>query len=137
MAEWQVQRRADGSWLVDDGQGTRRVAHAVTGADDEVWVHVDGDVIVVAGADGGRSRPQAHGHATLDAPMPAQVTAVLVAPGDLVRAGVTLVLLEAMKMELPLKSPFAGRIDAVHCAVGDRVVPGRILVDVVPLEEVP
>ena len=69
--------------------------------------------------------------------MPAQVTAVLVAPGDDVDAGATLMLLEAMKMELPLKAPMAGRIEAVHCAVGDRVAPGRILVDVVPREDVP
>jgi biotin carboxyl carrier protein len=101
-----------------------------------VWVHVDGEVIVVAGTSEERSRPQSHGHATLEAPMPAQVTAVLVAPGDVVSAGATLVLLEAMKMELPLKSPFAGRVQAVHCAVGDRVAPPRILVDVVPSENV-
>jgi biotin carboxyl carrier protein len=137
VAEWQVDRRPDGTWLVTADTGTRHVAHAVTGADDEVWVQVDGDVIVVASASEQRTRPQSHGHATLDAPMPAQVTAVLVAPGDVVEAGATLVLLEAMKMELPLKSPFAGRIEAVHCAVGDRVAPGRILVAVVPREETP
>ena len=132
-----MDRRPDGTWLVTDDKGTRHMAHAVTGADDEVWVHVDGEVIVVASASEQRTRPHSHGHATLDAPMPAQVTAVLVAPGDVVEAGATLVLLEAMKMELPLKSPFAGRIEAVHCAVGDRVAPGRILVDVVPREETP
>ena len=137
MAEWQVERRPDGTWLVVDDQDTRRIGYAVTGDEDEVWVHIDGEVIVVPGASEGRSRPQSHGHATLDAPMPAQVTAVLVASGDLVEAGATLVLLEAMKMELPLKTPFAGRIEAVHCAVGDRVAPGRILVDVVPREEAP
>ncbi len=50
--------------------------------------------------------------------------------GDLVEAGATLLLLEAMKMELPLKAPAAGRVTAVHCAVGQRVAPGRALVDV-------
>jgi biotin carboxyl carrier protein len=64
--------------------------------------------------------------------MPAQVTAVLVAAGDTVVAGAALVLLEAMKMELPLRAPTAGRIGAVHCAVGDRVAPGRVLVDIEP-----
>ena len=137
MAEWAVERRSDGTWLVTDGEGPPRVAHAVTGTDDEVWVHVDGEVIVVAAPRQERTRPQSHGHTTLDAPMPAQVTAVLVAPGDDVEAGAILILLEAMKMELPLKTPMAGRIEAVHCAVGDRVAPGRILVDVVPHEDVP
>jgi biotin carboxyl carrier protein len=42
------------------------------------------------------------------------------------------VLLEAMKMELPLKAPAAGRVQAVHCAPGDRVAPGRALVDLGP-----
>ena len=132
-----MERRPDGTWLAIDDGGTRHIAHAVTGDDDEVWVHVDGEVITVAGASEERARQPSHGHPTLDAPMPAQVTAVLVAPGDVVGAGATLVLLEAMKMELPLKTPFAGRIAAVHCAVGDRVAPGRILVDVVPAEAAP
>jgi len=131
-----VDRRSDGTWLVAAGDGRARVAHAVTGTNDEVWVHVDGEVIVVADPRQERARPQSHGRTTLDAPMPAQVTAVLVAPGDVVDAGATLILLEAMKMELPLKTPLAGRIEAVHCAVGDRVAPGRILVDVAPSEDV-
>jgi biotin carboxyl carrier protein len=61
--------------------------------------------------------------------MPAQVTAVRVAAGDRVAAGAVLVLLEAMKMELPLRAPVAGRVRAIHCAPGDRVAPGRALVD--------
>lgn len=136
MAEWRVQRRADGAWLVTAPGVAARVAHAVTGPDDEVWVHVDGEVVVL-GARQQRSRPQSHGHATLEAPMPAQVIAVPVVPGDVVDAGTILVLLEAMKMELPLRAPFAGRIEAVHCVPGDRVAPGRVLVDLVPPEEVP
>jgi biotin carboxyl carrier protein len=65
------------------------------------------------------------------------VIAVPVVPGDVVDAGTILVLLEAMKMELPLRAPFAGRIEAVHCVPGDRVAPGRVLVDLVSPEEVP
>jgi biotin carboxyl carrier protein len=68
--------------------------------------------------------------------MPAQVTAVLVAPGDVVLAGAPLVLLEAMKMELPLKAPFSASVTAIHCNVGDRVSPGRTLVDLAPVEAV-
>jgi biotin carboxyl carrier protein len=61
--------------------------------------------------------------------MPAQVTAVLVEPGDDVAQGEPLILLDAMKMELPLRAPFDARVEAVHCAAGDRVAPGRTLVD--------
>ena len=134
MAEWQVERRPDGAWRVVGPDGRSQVAHAVTDADGAVWVHLDGQVIVLPGETTTRARPRAHGHATLEAPMPAQVSAVLVANGDDVEAGDTLLLLEAMKMELPLKAPTAGRIEAIHCAVGQRVAPGRILVDLTPRE---
>lgn len=129
MAEWAVDRRADGTWRVTDDSGPPHVAHAVTDADGTVWVHVAGEVVAIPDESATRSRPRVHGHATLEAPMPAQVTAVPVTAGDIVEAGATLVVLEAMKMELPLKAPVAGRVQAVHCAVGDRVTPGRVLVD--------
>ncbi len=132
MAEWLAARQADGTWRLTGPDGTTHVAHAVTDADDAVWVQVGGEVVVLPARSSSRPRPRMHGHATLEAPMPAQVTAVLVEPGDEVEVGVTLVLLEAMKMELPLKAPAAGRVEAVHCTPGDRVAPGRALVDLGP-----
>lgn len=129
MAEWDVVRRADGTWQVRSDDGRSGIAHAVTDDDGTVWVHLAGEVAAIADETAARARPRVHGHATLEAPMPAQVTAVLVAPGDVVQAGATLLVLEAMKMELPLKAPAAGRVQAVHCAPGDRVTPGRVLVD--------
>ena len=67
---------------------------------------------------------------TIRAPMPAIVTAVAVAPGQAVARGDTLLVLEAMKMELPLKAPRDGRVTAVRCAVGDRVDADTSLVEV-------
>ena len=114
------------------------VAHAVTDAEGAVWVHVDGEVVVVVPLEITAPRKTVlTGHATLEAPMPAQVIAVLVKAGDQVAAGATLVLLEAMKMELPLKAPSAGSIEAVHCHAGQRVAPGTILVDLVPAGQAP
>lgn len=129
MDEWRVERRADGAWRLTGTDGSTRVAHAVTDPDGAIWVHVNGTVLRIAGEPASRARPTLHGHATLEAPMPAQVTAVLVEPGDEVEAGATLVILEAMKMELPLQAPAAGRVEAVHCQAGDRVTPGRVLVE--------
>jgi len=63
------------------------------------------------------------------APMPAIVTAVAVAPGQAVARGDTLLVLEAMKMELPLKAPRAGVVTAVRCGTGDRVDPDTPLVE--------
>jgi biotin carboxyl carrier protein len=132
VPEWTLTRRGDGTWDARREDGTRCVVLAATDADGVVWVHAAGEVSVVRPPERARRAAAGHGHALLEAPMPAQVTAVLVAAGDTVVAGAALVLLEAMKMELPLRAPTAGRIGAVHCAVGDRVAPGRVLVDIEP-----
>ena len=61
--------------------------------------------------------------------MPGKVIRVLVAPGDEVEARAQLVVVEAMKMELPLTAPRAGTVRAVHAAEGDTVERGAILVE--------
>jgi biotin carboxyl carrier protein len=61
--------------------------------------------------------------------MPGTVIRVLVAPGDKVRARQTLCVLEAMKMETPLASPYDAVVRAVHVAEGDRVAGGAVLVE--------
>ena len=68
----------------------------------------------------------------LCAPMPATVSAILVKPGAVVDAGDTLVRLEAMKMELAIRAPSAGRVTTLDCRVGDLVQPGRPLVTLDP-----
>jgi 3-methylcrotonyl-CoA carboxylase alpha subunit len=54
---------------------------------------------------------------------------LLAAPGQTVAEGETVLVLEAMKMELPVRAPRAGIVKAVHCAQGDLVQPGVALVD--------
>ncbi len=71
----------------------------------------------------------AHGESTVTAPMPGTVIRVEVAPGDEVRARQPLVVLEAMKMEIPVHSPFGGTVKAVHVVVGDRVAGGTVVVE--------
>jgi 3-methylcrotonyl-CoA carboxylase alpha subunit len=62
------------------------------------------------------------------APMPGKVVAVNVKAGDEVGAGMTLIVLEAMKMEHAIKAPVDGRVTAVHYGVGDQVEEGRDLI---------
>jgi len=66
----------------------------------------------------------------LEAAMPGQVLDVLVSVGDTVSAGDTLVLLEAMKMELRITAPVSGTVTAVHCAAGETVNRGQSLVEI-------
>ena len=71
----------------------------------------------------------AHGESAVTAPMPGTVIRVEVQPGDAVRARQPLVVLEAMKMEIPVSSPFDGTVTAVHTVEGDQVAGGALLVD--------
>jgi acetyl/propionyl-CoA carboxylase alpha subunit len=75
----------------------------------------------------------AHGGGEVDdeivAPMPGTVIRVHVAVGDEVGARDPLVVVEAMKMEMPLLAPRAGTVQAVHVDEGDTVARGEVLVE--------
>jgi acetyl/propionyl-CoA carboxylase alpha subunit len=66
---------------------------------------------------------------TIVAPMPGTVIRVNVEAGSVVKARDPLVVLEAMKMETPLVSPYDATVRAVHVQEGDRVVGGAVLVE--------
>jgi acetyl/propionyl-CoA carboxylase alpha subunit len=71
----------------------------------------------------------AQAQAAVVSPMPGTVIRVDVSPGDDVRPRQALVVLEAMKMEIPVHSPYGGTVKAVHVATGDRVAGGALLVE--------
>lgn len=48
--------------------------------------------------------------------------------GDVVNAGDVLVILESMKMELPLEAPVGGKIAEIRCKEGQSVNEGDVLV---------
>jgi len=118
---------APGELIVGDGDRVRRM-FAVT-AGDVTWVFHDGAVYRLEDEGARRRAPQTHG--SLSSPMPATVIRVDVAPGDAVTSGQTLIVLEAMKMELPVRAPGDGRVRAVHCQAGDLVQPDVSLIDFV------
>jgi len=68
----------------------------------------------------------------LVARLPGTVVAVVAAAGDVIDAGATLMVLEAMKMEHAIVAPTAGTVVKVHFAKGDRVPEGAVLVEVAP-----
>ena len=83
------------------------------------------DVDALAASQSGPSGEQS----AVTAPMPGTVIRLLVSAGDSVRARQPLVVLEAMKMETPLASPYDAVVRAVHVAEGDRVAGGTVLVE--------
>ena len=115
-----------GMYRVDDGTRTWTVAIAGPAENRGVWV--DGHVVVLDPPASGRSRGRGASH-DLTAPMPATVVKVLVAPGASVRRGDTLLMLEAMKMELPIRAPRDGVVKAVNCEAGELVQPGVNLLE--------
>ncbi len=75
-----------------------------------------------------RGAAAAAGGNMIEAPMPGLVRAVFVEPGQRVRAGQRLVILEAMKMEHTLGAPRDGRIGEVLVAEGSQIEAGAVMI---------
>jgi 3-methylcrotonyl-CoA carboxylase alpha subunit len=115
-----------GLYRVTDGERTWTVA--VAGPPDNRWVWIDGRVIRLDAPAAGRSRGRTASN-ELSAPMPATVVSVMVEVGAHVSRGDTLVMLEAMKMELAIRAPRNGVVKAIHCQPGELVQPGTNVLD--------
>ena len=131
MATWksgnvEIWEASDGELVVREGERIERAYAAVAG--DVTWVFHDG-VTYRIGAPAASQRRTSHTHGTLTSPMPATVVSVKVAPGETVSAGQTLIVLEAMKMELPVRAPGDGRVKSIHCKAGDLVQPDVSLIE--------
>lgn len=128
-----------GELLLDrDGRRTR-VFIAVDG--ERRWIFCEGQVYQIEVAETAAPptpgatmptatrRPRAAMPGALSAPMPATVLRIQTTPGAVVKKGDTLLVLEAMKMETPVVSPYDATVRAVHVAEGDRVAGGAVLVE--------
>ncbi len=69
----------------------------------------------------------------LTAPMPGKVVAFLTTPGQVVRLGEPLAVMEAMKMEHTITAPRDGTVQALLYGVGDQVLEGEELLRLEPL----
>ncbi|MDQ3386343.1 MAG: biotin/lipoyl-binding protein [Actinomycetota bacterium] len=76
--------------------------------------------------------PGANTESNLTAPMPGTVVKVLIAKGDEVREGQTLLVLEAMKMEQAVRSPHPGIVRSLPFEEGAKVIGGAVLVEIEP-----
>ena len=123
-----------GAYRIVDGTRSR-IAYAA-GPADARWVFLDGHVYVVdvEGREGmaqpfRAAKRKSDDHTALAAPMPATVVAITVEPGQRVSKGEVLMVLEAMKMELPIKAPRDGSIKTIACRPGELVQPGTPLLE--------
>jgi geranyl-CoA carboxylase alpha subunit len=115
------------------GEYPERVHWAVDGK--RRWISMRGKTYVLTSATyvpGGRqarrgAEPARSAERTIIAPMPGHVRAVQVAEGDAVGKGQTLLLLEAMKMEIRIQAPRAGRVARLLVRPGQAVERDQIL----------
>ena len=66
---------------------------------------------------------------SLSSSIPAVVSQVLVNLEDIVSAGDKLILLESMKMVIPILAPCDSKVTAIHCAAGESVQAGVPLIE--------
>jgi biotin carboxyl carrier protein len=126
-----VKRVGAGVYLVDvDG---RAETVYVAGPPNDRWVFWNGRVFRGDFGEDPKSRRTRHARPTakhaLFAPMPATVIKLHVKPGDAVKKGDTVLLLEAMKMELPIRAPEDAVVAAVLCREGELVEADASLVE--------
>ncbi len=103
------------------------------GEESQKWLSLDGCFYRLEKPAPKRARAageNATGGQTVRSPMPAQVRAVQVAEGERVEKGQTLLLLEAMKMEIRVKAPVAGKVTRMLVKEGQAVEKEQILAEV-------
>lgn len=69
----------------------------------------------------------AQGGIKVNAPMPGKILAVKVNPGQAVKRGEVILLLEAMKMENEVVAPEDGTVASINVSTGDMVEAGAVL----------
>ena len=115
--------------LLVDG---KRVTAYVSFDNAKRWVTIDGQTFVLTKSSGARSRRHGQHHTAgeLTAPMPGQVRAVNVGEGDPVTKGQTLLVLEAMKMEIRIHAPWDGVVKKLFVKPSQTVEREQILIEV-------
>ncbi|MCI0709421.1 MAG: biotin/lipoyl-binding protein [Chloroflexi bacterium] len=126
-----VHRQQEGALtLLIDGKPAR--AHVAAHKNQRFVGLSDGVTYELETADRAISRRKSAAGAagSLTAQMPGQVTHVMVHEGETVELGQTLIVMEAMKMEIRITAPVGGNITKLHVQQGDTVDRGQRLVEV-------
>jgi len=114
--------------LLIDGE---RVTAYVSSDNARRWVTINGRTTLLTKQTGSRKRGTTQDHSgELTAPMPGQVRAVNVSVGDAVTKGQTLIVLEAMKMEMKIQAPMDGTVGKVFVEQNETVEREQILIEI-------
>jgi geranyl-CoA carboxylase alpha subunit len=125
--------RAEAPDIVFEAGGARRRAMALwDGATLHLSVGGSSFLFEEAGAHGAEDDASVGG--AIAAPVAGLLIKVLAEPGEIVEAGQTLALIEAMKMETRVTAACAGRIVAAHAKTGEQVANGALLFEIEKLE---
>ena len=109
-----------------------RVTAYVSSDNAKRWVTINGQTFMLTKQSGSRKSAGGHHHAAgeLTAPMPGQVRAVNVSEGEAVVKGQTLMILEAMKMEIRIQASADGVVSSISVKVGQTVEREQTLITV-------
>ena len=106
---------------------TDREGACVVDVGDETYlVRVEEETRYIIRTKGGAAG--GHAHQVLAAPLPGKITHIAVKVGDAVKAGDTLLVIEAMKMENEFRAGTAGTVTEVRVQPGQTVNAGDVLV---------
>lgn len=107
----------------------QRVTAYVSSDNAKRWVTVNGRTVVLTKSSGVKRSSAGHDHASeLTAPMPGVIRGVNVSEGDAVTKGQTLLVLEAMKMEIRVQAPSDGVVKKLFVKQGQTVEREQILI---------
>ena len=124
----------DGRWATVEIDGVRR-RYAFHLAADSLWINGSGGALQVLDLTHAPTLNSQENQrsGTLKAPMDGAIVEVLVNEGATVTRGQLLLVLEAMKMEHPLKAGIDGVIQRIQVLQGDQVKSRQVLLEVAPL----
>lgn len=122
------------------GEVQRPFYVSVDGISEEVVVETLNEVEVSSGvniikkkptaAAAGSERPSPSHQGCIATAMPGTIVAVKVNPGDKVKAGDGVLVIEAMKMENEIQAPISGIVVGIHVKKGDSVAPDETLIEI-------
>jgi len=126
-----IQELSPGRWLLRNSQGQQVVRAARER--DRIWVWIAGKTFEFTVPSDDRAAGAHSGAASHEvrAPMPGTLVKLLVSKGDAVEEGQIVAVVEAMKMEHPLRAPRAGVVDMTSGTPGAIVDADAVIISLV------